>query len=78
MINITTLNSSYKFLGINYNENSRKHTMIFESISGDVYVDIEREQFGDFVLQAVASWGVASKQLIEEIKQEIAWSYYQR
>ena len=72
MINITTLNSSYRFLGINYNENSRKHTMIFESISGDVYVDIEREQFGDLVLQAVASWGVASKQLIEEIKQEIA------
>lgn len=71
MINITTLNSSYKFLGINYNENSLKHTLIFESISGDVYVDIERAEFGDLVLKAVASWGVASKQLIEEIKEEI-------
>jgi hypothetical protein len=71
MINITTLNSSYKFLGINYNANTRKHTMIFESIGGDVYVDIERAEFGDFVMKTVESWSEASKHLIEEIKEEM-------
>ena len=71
MINVTTVNSDYKLLGINYNENSCKHTIVFESIGGDVYINIERAEFGEFVLKAVASWGIASKQLIEEIKEEM-------
>ena len=70
MINITTLNSSYKFLGINYNENTCKHTIIFESISGDVYVDIEREQFGNFMTKVVESYSEGLQHFVSEIKKE--------
>jgi hypothetical protein len=71
MINISTLNNSYKFLGINFNKNTSKHTIIFESISGDVYIDIEDAQFGNFMTKVVESYGEGLQHYVDEMKKEI-------
>lgn len=70
MINISTLNNSYKFLGINFNKNTSKHTIIFESISGDVYIDIEDTQFGNFMTKVVESYSEGLQHYVDEIKKE--------
>ena len=70
MINVTTLNNSYKFLGINYNKNTCKHTIIFESISGDVYIDIEDAQFGNFMVKVVNSYSEGLQHYVDEMKKE--------
>lgn len=72
MINVTTLNNSYKFLGINFNKNTSKHTIIFESISGDVYIDIEDTQFGNFMTKVVESYSEGLQHYVDEMKKETA------
>lgn len=71
MINVTTLNNNYKFLGINFNKNTRKHTIIFESISGDAYIDIEDAQFGNFMNKVLESYSEGLQHYVDEMKKEI-------
>lgn len=70
MINITTLNNNYKFLGINFNKNTSKHIIVFESISGDVYIDIEDAQFGNFMTKVVESYSEGLQHFVDEMKKE--------
>ena len=71
MINVTMLNNSYKFVGINYNKNTCKHTLIFESISGDVYIDIDRDgAFGNFMTKVVESYSEGLQHYVDEMKKE--------
>lgn len=70
MINVTTLNNSYKFLGINFNKNTRKHTIIFESANGDAYIDIEDEKFGNFMTAVVNSYSEGLQHYVDEMKKE--------
>ena len=70
MINVTTLNNSYKFLGINFNKATSKHTIIFESISGEVYSDIEDAQFGNFMTKVVESYSEGLQHYVDEMKKE--------
>jgi hypothetical protein len=71
MINVTTLNNSYKFLGINYNKNTCKHTIIFESDNGDAYIDIDRDNaFGEFMVAVVNSYSEGLQHFVDELKKE--------
>jgi hypothetical protein len=70
MINVTTLSNSYRFLGINFNKNTRKHTIIFESDNGDAYIDIEDEKFGKFMTAVVESYSEGLQHYVDEMKKE--------
>ena len=56
---------------INYLSDVKTHIIHFESEAGSLFVNMDRKEFGDFMYEAVKSWGVASNQLMEEIKKEI-------
>jgi hypothetical protein len=56
---------------INYLPDVKTHIIHLESDAGSLFVNMDRKEFGDFMFKAVESWGIASKQLIEEIKKEI-------
>jgi hypothetical protein len=56
---------------INYLSDVKTHIIHLESDTGSLFVNMDRKEFGDFMFKAVESWGIASKQLIEEIKKEI-------
>ena len=71
MADATLINHGMQVRSINYLEDVKTHIIHLESDAGSLFINMDRKQFGDFMYEAVKSWGVASKQLIEEIKQEM-------
>ena len=73
MIGITTktIIANNKFTGVFYNKESCKHTMVFESINGDVCIVLDRNELGEFMTQIVESWAEGSRHLINESIKEI-------
>jgi hypothetical protein len=74
MINITKVNNrttnGYKFLGILYDKKQHEHSILFESIGDDICIEINREDFGDFMTKVVESYGEGVKHLVDEMKKE--------
>lgn len=71
MADATLINHSMQVRQINYLPDVKTHIIHLESDAGSLFVNMDRKEFGDFMFKAVESWGIASKQLIEEIKKEI-------
>jgi len=71
MADATLINHSMQVRQINYLFDVKTHIIHLESDAGSLFVNMDRKEFGDFMFKAVESWGIASKQLIEEIKKEI-------
>lgn len=71
MIRITTVDDTYKFSDITYNETTRTHILSFECSGGYVYIHIDREEFGDLAIKASGSWGDGLKKYLEELEQEM-------
>ena len=71
MSDATLINHGMQVKSINYLKDVKTHIIYLESDAGSLFINMDRKEFGDFMFKAVESWGVASKQLIEEIKQEM-------
>jgi hypothetical protein len=71
MADATLINHGMHVRQINYLPDVKTHIIHFESEAGSLFVNMDRKEFGDFMYEAVKSWGVASNQLMEEIKKEI-------
>jgi hypothetical protein len=71
MADATLINHGMQVKSIKYLADVKTHIIHLESDAGALFINMDRKEFGDFMFRAVESWGVASKQLIEEIKQEI-------
>lgn len=71
MADATLINHGMKVKHIKYMEDVKTHIIHLESEAGALFINMDRKEFGDFMFKAVESWGIASKQLIEEIKQEM-------
>jgi hypothetical protein len=71
MADATLINHGMQVRSINYLSDVKTHIIHFESEAGSLFVNMDRKEFGDFMYEAVKSWGVASNQLMEEIKKEI-------
>ena len=71
MADATLINHGMQVKSIKYLKDVKTHIIHLESDAGSLFINMDRKEFGDFMYEAVKSWGVASKQLIEEIKQEM-------
>jgi hypothetical protein len=71
MADATLINHGMQVRHINYLPDVKTHIIHLESEAGSLFINMDRKEFGDFMFKAVESWGIASKQLIEEIKQEM-------
>lgn len=73
MIGITTKNIivNNTFRGAVYTKSTGNHTLLFESIGGDVAIVMDRNEFGEFMTKVVESWAEGSRHLIDESIKEI-------
>jgi hypothetical protein len=71
MADATLINHGMRVRQINYLPDVKTHIIHFESEAGSLFINMDRKEFGDFMYEAVKSWGIASNQLMEEIKKEI-------
>ena len=71
MADATLINHGMQVRQINYLPDVKTHIIHFESEAGSLFINMDRKEFGDFMYEAVKSWGIASNQLMEEIKKEI-------